>query len=111
MYEKGSTTTLSHIVPERQRDGPTETKTAMTACASARINLSLKGEHACEEQGIAQASIRHHQNRTKGLVKIGCQGGMRNGTRLCSLLTGFLKTSRIEAEPYVDHPPRNLTVS
>lgn len=25
------------------------------------------------------------------------------------LLTGFLKTCRIEAEPYVDHPPRDLT--
>ncbi len=25
------------------------------------------------------------------------------------VLTGFLETCRIEAEPYVDHPPRDLT--
>jgi hypothetical protein len=54
MYEKGSTMILSHIVPERQRGGRTETKTAMTACVLAKSGFSLKGgwgggRHACEE--------------------------------------------------------------
>ena len=36
-------------------------------------------------------------------------GGFRKSICVDCLLTGFLETCRIKAEPYVDHPPRDLT--
>jgi hypothetical protein len=35
--------------------------------------------------------------------------GVRKSTCVDCLLTGFFETCRIKAEPYVDHPPRDLT--